>query len=212
MITNGMGRINRAGIKAAGLTLGLLALAVAGEASASCGALDQSVAGHFKPALFRSDRQGFGFRSVNLDESWPGSIIGLWKIEFLAKGNTNGIPDGALIDFGTASWNGDVTETMVSGGRAPSTGDVCMGAWEQVGRYTYKLNHLAMAWEGGAYAGPTKIQELVTLDPSGNTFRGSFTITAYVASAVAGQEFDESVIAPPTPIHGVITGVRITAD
>lgn len=212
MITRGMGRINKAGMKAAGLTLGLLGLAMAGEASASCGAVDPSAAGHFKPAVFRSDDQRFGFQSVSSDESWPSSIIGLWKIEFIAKGNTNGIPDGALIDFGTASWNGDGTETMVSGGRAPSTGDVCMGAWEQVGRYTYKLNHVALAWADGAYAGPTKIQELVTLDSSGKTFRGTFTITAYMASAVASHEFDETVVAPPTPIHGLITGVRITAD
>jgi hypothetical protein len=207
-----MGRINKARIKAAGLTLGLLGLVVAGEASAGCGALDRPAAAHLKPALFRSDGDGFGFQTVKFDEFWPSSIIGLWRVEFLAKGNTNGIPDGALIDFGTASWYGDGTETMVSGGRAPSTGDVCMGAWEQVGRYTYKLNHVAMAWADGAYAGPTKIQELVTLDPSGKSFLGSFTITAYVASAAAGEEFDETVVAPPTPIHGVITGMRITAD
>jgi hypothetical protein len=212
MITSGKGRNNKARVKAAGLALGVLGLAAAGQAGAGCGAFDISGTANFKPAQFQYGSEGFTFRSAKLEESWPSSIIGLWKIEFLAKGNTNGIPDGTLIDFGTASWNGDGTETMVSGGRAPSTGDVCMGAWEQVGRYTYKLNHLAMAWSGGAYAGPTKIQELVNLDPSGRTFRGSFTITAYVATAVAGQEFDENVIAPPTPIHGVITGVRVTTD
>jgi len=26
-------------------------------------------------------------------------------------------------------------------------GDVCMGAWKQTGRSTFKLNHLALAWD-----------------------------------------------------------------
>jgi hypothetical protein len=199
------------GIKAAGVALGMLGLAAAGQASAGCGGFDKAGA-NFKPSVFRPGMDGFGFQSTGFSDYFPASIIGVWKIEFLAKGNTNGIPDGTLIDFGTATWYGDGTETMISGGRAPSTGDVCMGVWEQVGRFSYKLNHLAMAWMGGAYAGPTKIEETINLDPSGRTFKGHFTITAYAASATAGQEFDESTVVAPTPIKGQITGVRLTVD
>jgi hypothetical protein len=144
----------------------------------------------------------------------------LWKIEFLAQGNTvYRIPDGALIDFGTAIWASDGTETMVSAGRNPTTGDVCMGAWVQVGPASFRLKHLALAWNaasGGnpaAYEGPVSIIENVTLD-SKNHFHGTFTITQYAASAAPGQEFQEnpaSVVAP-TPITGTITGNRLTAN
>ncbi|HME37682.1 MAG TPA: hypothetical protein VKG63_01870 [Steroidobacteraceae bacterium] len=208
-----------AGVKVAGLSiaLGVFGLTLGGEAGAGCSNFTSPAglggAARFKPAVYRlADGDSGAFLSVSSGEYWGGSIIGLWKVEFLAKGNTNGIPDGALIDFGTATWNGDGTETMVSGGRDPSTGDVCMGAWEQTGRSTFKLSHLAMAWRAGAYVGPAAIKETVTLDPSGNTFHGTFTITQYMASVAPGQEFDESTVVPPTPIYGVITGTRVAAD
>jgi hypothetical protein len=206
--------------KAAPLTaaaLSLIGLAIAGQAQAGCGNFGSpsksEASVFFKPAIFRSDdRDGAVFRPASFGEYLHSSIIGLWKVEFLAKNNTNGIPDGALIDFGTAMWLGDGTEIMVSGGRAPSTGDVCMGAWEQTGPYTYKLNHLALAWQGGAYAGPASIKEMITLEPSGLSYHGWFTITQYAASATPGHEFDETTVVPPTPIHGTITGTRVTED
>jgi hypothetical protein len=145
-------------------------------------------------------------------DSRTASIVGLWKIEFLAKGNTNGIPDGALIDFGTAIWLSDGTEMMVSGGRQPATGDVCMGAWKQTGRNSYALNHIALAYDGGVYVGPASIEEYVTVDASGLAFHGTFTITAHLATTVPGHEFDETTILQPTPIHGTISGVRVTAN
>ncbi len=207
------------GINAVGLTitLGLIGLTSAGEAGAGCanfasaGGLGSP--GPLKPALYRQDEtDSTAFRTVADGGFWHASIVGLWKVEFLAKNNTNGIPDGFLIDFGTAIWNGDGTETMISGGRNPGTGDVCMGAWHQVGPATFKLNHVALAWQSGAYLGPATIVETVTLDPSDTTFKGSFTITQYMATAAPGEEFDETTIVPPTPIRGVITGTRVTAD
>jgi hypothetical protein len=209
----------RVGIKAVGLSiaLGLLGLTVGGEAGAGCSNFAPpsglGAPARFQPAVYRpADNAAGAFLFVTNAEFSGGSIIGLWKVEFLAKGNTNGIPDGALIDFGTAIWNGDGTETMVSGGRNPATGDVCMGAWEQTGRSTFKLTHLAMGWQSGAYVGPTIIKETVTLDPSGKTFHGTFTITEYVAPVAPGQEFDETTVVPPTPIYGLITGSRVTAE
>lgn len=100
---------------------------------------------------------------------------------------------------------------MVSGGRNPPTGDVCMGVWQQVGRATFQLVHVALAWQSGAYVGPDSIIERVTVDSTGNGYQGTFTITQYAASMAPGMEFDESTIVPPTPIHGVIKGTRVTA-
>lgn len=207
------------GIKAVGLTvaIGVLGLTIAGEASAGC-ANFASPAGvgspaRLKPAAYYpADSDAAFFQSAGTVDFGHVSIVGLWKIEFLAKNNTSGIPDGALIDYGTAIWYSDGTEMMISGGRNPTTGDVCMGVWEQVGASTFKLNHLALAWQSGAYLGPATIAETVVLDPSGHTFKGKFTITQYMATAAPGEEFDETTVVPPTPIHGVITGTRVTAD
>jgi hypothetical protein len=206
------------GIKAAGLavSLSLLGLTAAGQANAGCADFTSPTGPgsvRLKPAAYYlADNDSSVFRSVGGNESWRTSIVGLWKVEFLAKGNTNGIPDGALIDFGTATWHSDGTETMVSGGRNPVTGDVCMGVWQQIGGSTFKLNHLALGWQPGAYVGPATVKETVTLDPSGNSFKGSFTITQYVGTVAPGEEFDETTVVPPTPIYGVITGTRVTAD
>jgi hypothetical protein len=199
------------------LALGLLAVAMAGPAAAGCADLTRpagtSTAPTFTAAVYHpGGASAYAFLTVDLGGAHHGSIVGLWKVEFLAKGNTNGIPDGALIDYGTATWSSDGTETMISGGRQPANGDVCMGAWKQTGRDSFALNHLAMGYDGGAYIGPTSIKELVTLDPSGNSFHGTFTITAYLATQVPGHEFDQSTILAPTPIVGSITGTRVTAD
>ena len=58
----------------------------------------------------------------------------------------NPVPKGVTVDFGTVQWHDDGTELMISGGRRPSTGDVCMGVWQQIGSHSYKLKHLALAW------------------------------------------------------------------
>jgi hypothetical protein len=198
------------------LVLGVLAFSLTGVASAGC-ARYASPAGPAAPGAFSNavfhpaGNGGYAFLPVGNGGSRHESMVGLWKIEFIAKGNT-AIPDGALIDFGTAIWYSDGTETMVSGGRQPATGDVCMGAWKQTGHDSYALNHIALAYEGGVYVGPASIVELVTLDASGNSFSGSFTITQYLATAIPGHEFDENTILAPTPIRGTITGTRVTAN
>ena len=205
-----IGKGNRA--KALPLALGVIGLAAAGAAGASCPGLERfsrpDKATHMVPAVYYP--QNIGDEGGLIPAGAP--IVGLWKVEFLAHGNTSGIPDGALIDFGTATWHDDGTEEMVSGGRAPSTGDVCMGVWRQVGRATFSLTHLALAWGNGAYLGPAIVAEKVTLDPTGNAFRGTFTITQYSASAAPGHEFDESTVVPLTPIVGYITGARVTPN
>ena len=204
-----------AGITAAAAVAGILGLAVGQQASAGCPTYTPPVkadaAAHLTPAVYHP-ASALGGAFVLAGDFGAPAIVGLWKIEFLAKGNTNGIPDGALIDFGTAQWHEDGTETMISGGRNPSDGDVCMGVWQQVGRSTYSLTHVALAWHAGAYVGPAKIIERVTVDAAGDSFRGTFTITQYATTMSPGTEFDENTVVPPTPIHGVITGTRVTAN
>ncbi|MFI4869712.1 MAG: hypothetical protein ACHQDD_10245 [Steroidobacterales bacterium] len=201
-------------VKALALTaaLGLIGMMLAGEASAECWNVPSPPAAtrssRFVAAVYRPDetRAAAWMPVLEEERAETPSIVGLWKVEFHAKGNT-GIPDGFLIDFGVVAWHDDGTEIMNSGMRDPSTGNFCMGAWRQVGASTFKLNHIGLSWQSGTYQGSASIQELVTVAPSGNSYQGSFVITQYL-----GSEFDESTIAPPTPIHGVVTGTRVTVN
>jgi len=143
------------------------------------------------------------------------SIVGLWHFTFVAQGNEPpGPPDGAVVDSGYVTWHGDGTELMNSG-RAPTTGDFCMGVWKQAARSTYKLNHFALAWAwdpvapatgpgtGGAdFVGPANIREVVTLDHTGNHYQGTFTLVQYAADGT-------TVLATVT---GTVTATRITVD
>jgi hypothetical protein len=161
------------------------------------------------------DSAGFGpgaFIRVGDFTQHP-AIVGLWKFEMLAKStaqHTNPMPDGTLIDFGTAAWHDDGTELMNSGSRDPADGNFCQGVWRQVGPSTFTLNHIALAWTSGAYTGPAVITERVTVDGSGRHIGGSFTLTQYLATPTPGHEFDQSTVL--VSITGTISGNRVTAN
>jgi hypothetical protein len=143
------------------------------------------------------------------EDSENDSIVGLWKFAFTATS-----PFAGPFDAGYVTWHSDGTELMNSG-RAPTTGDFCMGVWKQIGRSTYKLNHFALAWAfdasnpgtgpgtGGAdFVGPANIREQVTVDRSGNSYEGTFTLVQYEPDGI-------TVVAT---ITGTVTATRITAD
>jgi hypothetical protein len=168
------------------------------------------------PAVYRARSEGF--IRVGLQDNTPNNgIAGLWKVSFVSDGRPpNPVPAGVMTDFGTVQWHADGTEIMVSGGRAPSTGDVCMGVWEQTGPFTYKLKHIALAWVsndtppsmGGPgptpaqFLGPAVISELVTLSRSRDSYQGTFTIDQFNA--------DESALL--VHVSGTIRGTRVTVD
>jgi hypothetical protein len=112
------------------------------------------------------------------------SIVGVWHVAFIAKGNVGpGLPpDGALVDNSFSQWHSDGTEVQVSS-RAPQTGDVCMGVWEKVGEWHYKLNHFGISFDPTTDPnnpqGFADIRQDIFLNPDGITFKGSFTIQQY---------------------------------
>ena len=172
-------------------------------ASAGCGSpTDLTSPGARPHPSWPSDA---GYRPVSFllagDRGEDAAIVGLWQVTFTSK-NTPGIPDGAVIDAGYATWHGDGTEIMNSG-RPPITGSFCMGVWEQVGRSTFRLNHVALSWDasGMNLVGPASIREEVTVDHTGNAYTGTFTI----------DQFDN---AGNTLAHvtGRVTGQRITVN
>lgn len=141
------------------------------------------------------------------------AIVGLWKFEMLSKStstNKNPMPDGTLIDFGTAAWHVDGTEFQTSGFRNPTDGDVCQGVWQQVGHSTFTLNHYALAWTNGSYTGPVNIRARVTVGPGGNRYTGTFTTTVYLAAYVAGHEFDQKTVL--AVITGTFDATRVTME
>ncbi len=207
--------------------LGTLALMTAAPAAAGCSIYNpaappaQRVAPGQEGARFVETvyRPGSGqFIPVEHETREPNSgIVGMWNVTFVSDGvSPNPVPAGVITDFGTVQWHDDGTEFMISGGRPPSTGDVCMGVWEQVGPFTYKLKHIALAWVssdtpqsmGGPgpspaqFLGPAIIQEVVTLNRSRNTYRGGFTLDQYNA--------DETTVL--VHVSGTVTGTRVTVD
>jgi hypothetical protein len=166
--------------------IGMLGACLAPQAYAGCSSLDLPSVPHAAPQTPAPAPPRAGFVRVDYrsfaNDFWgqdDAAIVGLWKIRFISKG-TAGVPDGTVLDDGYATWHSDGTELMNSS-RAPMTSNFCMGAWKQIGRSTFKLNHFALSWDptGSTFIGPTNIRETVTVDASGNSYHGSFTITQY---------------------------------
>jgi hypothetical protein len=134
----------------------------------------------------------------------PDTIVGFWHVDFIARGNTNGIPDDTVIDSAYVQWHSDGTEIMNSS-RDPRTSSFCLGTWKRTGVFTYTLKHFALSWDGSGHpVGPATIIENVRLARDGDSFRGSFTITQYGMDGITVQ--------PPTPIVGYLVGTRITPN
>jgi hypothetical protein len=128
-------------------------------------------------------------------------IVGMWKFQFISKGNAPSIPDGALIDYGFMQWHSDGTEIINSAG-VPG-GGFCLGVWGQTGFLTYEINHFPIAFNPttGKVANYINVQEQDTLSPSGDSFTGTFTENVYDPT---GKLVDH--------LTGTVTATRITVD
>lgn len=200
-------------IKVAALLMtGVAAFGLSAASHAGCAPVKWSAAPQAAPAPgAATETTGGSFVRVSDRDHSARTIVGLWKFEMISKStptHQNPMPDGTLIDFGTASWHADGTELQMSGIRDPRDGDVCQGVWQRTGYATYVLNHIALAWMDGAYAGPVNIRAQVTVDPSGNHYSGWFATVVYVASPVAGHEFDQTTVM--ASITGTFTATRVT--
>jgi hypothetical protein len=161
-------------------------------------------AGHLTSAVFYPEAVGAAHLiKVDNQESYPPSIVGLWRFQFSPE--LGG-------DFGTVIWHEDGTEIMISAARDPAAGDVCMGVWKRTGRYTYELNHIAMGHDGppGNPPSPTftntvHLHESITLSHTGNSYSGR--INAVISAANPDHPFDESnVIAR---VSGTVAATRV---
>ncbi len=139
--------------------------------------------------------------ALSNDDDRDATIVGLWQVSFVSKGNP-GIPDGAVLDSGYATWHSDGTEIMNSS-RPPKSGSFCMGVWKGTGRSTYHLNHVALSWDptGDTFVGPASIREDVRVGRTGDTYTGTFTIDQYDPAGTLLVH-----------LKGDIVARRITAD
>jgi hypothetical protein len=185
------------------LSLGLLVLltSAAPKSLAQCGRMTKTI----KPSSWTPQ---FGAAQlVRTGEEEGHSIVGMWHVVFTANtSGGNSIP-ATVIDNALAVWHSDHTEIMNSV-RPPQDGNFCLGVWEQSGHDKYFLNHFP--WYSNEFpnsnpsgigdaAGPTQIQEWVTLSPDGCHFTGKFTLTAY--------DLSNNVTASFT---GTLAGTRVT--
>jgi hypothetical protein len=131
------------------------------------------------------------------------SITGLWNFKYIAEGNAT-VPDGTVIDGGYTAWYSDGNELTSSAMRAPDTGSICLGVWEQTGAATYKLNHIGLSWDpvNNVFVGPAFIKQNVTLETGGMKYSGTFNITQFAADG-------KTVLAK---VKGLIFADRVTVD
>jgi hypothetical protein len=131
-------------------------------------------------------------------------IVGMWEFRMA------GPPFSA--DFGLQQFHSDGTEMMISLGVPPS-GGVCQGVWQKIGKSTYTLNHIA-----GTYVDPDPMvggirlhfHVVITVDPSGDTYSGEYTASAY--HVTRANPFDESVPIPAASGTGSLTATRVRPD
>ena len=160
-----------------------------------------------RPAAVAYQNSPGAIRAQSNDDKSNEPIVGMW--EFRLDGAP--LPPG-LSDFGLQQFHADGTEMMISLGIPPS-GGVCQGVWRKIGKSTYTLNHLA-----GTYVDPNPavggvrlhFHAVFTVDPSGNTYSGQYTVSAYYVTRA--NPFDESVPIPAASGTGTWTATRVHPD
>ena len=171
--------------------------------------------GQFVTASYHPGADGPAFvQTSTIFEENP-AIVGTWEFEWRAKDDVQ-FPDGTLIDFGTIQWHEDGTEITISGGRTPAVGDVCMGSWRQAGHSKFRLTHVAMGYgpppgPATGYGGLAVLDMTVTVDPSGDSYHGNFTLTQYHLKFdpnVPNSEFDTSQV--DYQFGGPVTAIRLS--
>ena len=115
------------------------------------------------------------------------SIIGLWHTSFLVEGNQ--IQEAYQIyNFGgTEVHNPNVD---------PSSGNVCLGAWEEAAPRTYTLTHRVWLYDpAGNFHGTGHLSEVLVLGNRGRTHSGTFSLKIFDPNGVQVDEVNGTVSA-----------------
>ena len=115
-----------------------------------------------------------------------GSIVELWHITF-----TSG---GQVVDQGFDAWHSDGLEVL-NDTPPPATRNVCLGTYT-LNKGVFKLLHPSWTFDDtGTLNGTAIIRERVTVDPSGNSFHGTYTLDFFDLSGNNLSHFTGQVTA-----------------
>jgi hypothetical protein len=97
------------------------------------------------------------------------TITGLWDLQFIS--------DNQVVDEGFDQYHSDGTE-ILNDTPPPAAGNVCLGVWAKTGTLSLKLKHPSWIYDptNTFVIGTATILEQITLDPSGDSFAGTFTV------------------------------------
>lgn len=116
-----------------------------------------------------------------------GTIVGLWQVSYTTSDNQ---PFQDSFDL----WHSDGTE-MESANVNPIGGNVCVGAWKQVGSEIH-LHHVGWAFDNaGNLIGPFTLDDVIVLGNRGNSYSGSFDFKQYDGSEALVQEITGTISA-----------------
>jgi hypothetical protein len=115
------------------------------------------------------------------------SIVGMWKVTFMAGGQ--------VVDQAFETFHSDGTELMVDTA-PPATGNVCTGVWARFDGVNFKLNHPSWTFDDkGNLNGTAVIKVNVLLDANSNSFTGTFTVDVMSLSGAVLQHLTGTVAA-----------------
>lgn len=121
------------------------------------------------------------------------TAVGLWQATF------NGDDGTQFVGFETIYADGN--ELLIDNS-APATDNVCSGVWEQTGPRSYLINHPSWDFDtSGNLINIVVLTDTLTVDPRGNKYTGSETVTVY----------DPTLTTIEYQVSGTITGTRISA-
>jgi hypothetical protein len=123
------------------------------------------------------------------------AIMGLWIVTVSVGGQP--------VYQAFESFTGDGLEILNDNG-APQAGNVCLGVWAPTGKNTLKVNHPSWNYDtSGNVIGTVIIKSQITIDSSGNSYKGTVTVDTYDLNGnkVPGGSFS-----------GQLTAKRITAN
>jgi hypothetical protein len=138
---------------------------------------------------------GPGLRLVTeWDEERQEPLVGLWRVSFTD-------PSQNYSDTAYIAYHSDFTEFQNSE-RVPSIGAICQGVWERTGRFTYRVNHYALAYgDSQKLTNVIRIREYITMNEPRKTFTGEFIQDVYDTAHHLLATF-----------KGPMTGKRVTID
>ena len=152
----------------------LLMIALGAAAKAQCGGALTSLAASAATVKSRSQPSKLPFTVESdavSDASVNPSIVGLWHTHFIVGNQT--------IQEAFQIWNAGGTEVH-NPNVDPRGGTVCLGAWRQDSRQTFRLTHRVWNHDtDGNFLGTIRLTEVVGLGDRGDTYSGSFTLDFY---------------------------------